>query len=479
MNPRPIHWHEGMFLRPHHFQAAQRLQFHLSGLVSKWDTHFNWGLRSIDIDQDALANYRLEIRSLKARLSDGTMISVPEGGLLSAVNLKPTFEQTQSVMVYLAVPVLRLGRANTANEPGAGAQGIRYLLEHAELEDESTGLDPQPLEFCRYNLRLLLGSQDQAGHEVLPLARIEKPARAEAVPQLDPSYIPPILGCDAWGAMQIGILRSLFHRIGKLTQMWSTQVLDQGITFDSTGAGDTMIFEQLRILNEAYATLGVLAFVPGIHPLAAFVELCQLVGRLAIFDEKARRTPELPQYDHDDLGGCFYRLLQLINDLVGKSGKSGYEERPFKGAGLRMQVPLEPKWLEPGWQVFVGVQSGLPAQECIGLLTKPGKMDMKIGSSQRVDDIFLHGLQGLRFAHAPTPPRALPAVGNLVYLQVDRQSQQQEWQEVRNSMTLAIRFNQNLILGDIQDKREVRIQAEGGKTTVMQFTLYVVSKDQA
>ena len=24
MTPRPVHWHEGMFLRPHHFQAADR-----------------------------------------------------------------------------------------------------------------------------------------------------------------------------------------------------------------------------------------------------------------------------------------------------------------------------------------------------------------------------------------------------------------------------------------------------------------------
>jgi type VI secretion system protein ImpJ len=72
----------------------------------------------------------------------------------------------------------------------------------------------------------------------------------------------------------------------------------------------------------------------------------------------------------------------------------------------------------------------------------------------------------------------LPALGNLIYFQVDRQSQQQEWQEVHKSLTLAIRMNQNLMVGDIQGKREVRIRAEGGKAAELQLTLYVVPKEK-
>jgi len=473
MLPRPIHWHEGMFLRPHHFQAAQRLSFHVNGLASKWDLHFNWGVRALEIDTDALANYRLEIRRLKARLPDGTMISIPEDGILPTVNLKPVFEKNQAVTVFLAVPVLRMGHANASNN---GGEGARYTLEEAAVEDENTGQDPQPIAFRNFNLRLLLSTQDQAGYEALPLARINKSARAEATPEVDKAYIPPLLACDAWKPMQVEILQALYHRIGKVMEQTALQVVNQGINFGG-GAGDTFIFEQLRILNEAYALLGVVAFVPGTHPLPAFTELCRLIGQLAIFDEKNRRTPELPQYDHDDLGGCFYRLLALFNDLLNRGVKTGYEERPFKGAGLRMQVTLEPKWLEPNWQMFIGVQSTLPAQECVTLLTTAGKMDMKCGSSQRVDEIFTYGMQGLRLAHSPTPPRSLPSLEKLIYFQVDRQSQQQEWQEVRNSMTLAIRFNSNLIVGGLEDKRDVRIQTEGAKSTIMSFILYVVPKE--
>jgi type VI secretion system protein ImpJ len=474
---QPVHWHEGMFLRPHHFQAAQRLSFQLSSLASKWDLHFNWGLRTIQINLDALANFRLEVPTLKARLGDGTLVCIPEDGILPVLNLKDAFDREQTVTVYLAVPVLRLGHANVVT--GNNSEGGRFLVQSLDIEDENTGLDPQPMQIRRLNLKLLLSTQEHVGYTVLPIARLEKSSRADAVPQLDPTYIPPILACDAWRGLQVDILQTLYHRFGKVLQVRATQIVNQGITFGAGGQGDALLFEQLRLLNEAYALLSVLAFVPGIHPLPAFMELCRLVGQLAIFDEATRRTPELPQYDHDDLGGCFYRLLLYINDLIGKGGGvSAYEERPFIGAGRRMQVTMEPKWLEPAWQMFVGVQSMLPADECVKLFTTPGKMDMKIGSSQRVDEIFQLGLQGLRFAHASSPPRVLPALATLIYFQVDRQAQQQEWQDVHRSLTLAIRLNENLLIGDIQGQREVRVRTEGGKTTAMQFTLYVVPKDK-
>ena len=78
-----------------------------------------------------------------------------------------------------------------------------------------------------------------------------------------------------------------------------------------------------------------------------------------------------------------------------------YRERPFVGAGLRMQVALEPVWLESIWQMYIGVQSPLTAEECIRLVTKAGQLDMKIGSSDRVDEIFRLGQAGLQIRAQP------------------------------------------------------------------------------
>lgn len=471
MTVRAVHWHEGMFLRPHHFQTAQRYWQYLSNRGEKWDVHYNWGLRAVDLDLDALSNYRLVVRSVQARMRDGALVSIPEDGALPALDLKPAFEQgANSVTVFLGVPVANLGKANVAEN--GKTDGVRFLLDSQQLEDENTGVNPQQIQVRLLNLKLLLSTQDQAGYEVLPIARVEKSPKAEATPQLDETYIPPVLACESWQPLYAGIIQTIYDRIGKKIELLAQQVVSRGITFDSQAQGDPLIFQQLRVLNEAYALLGVMAFAQGVHPLPMYQELCRLVGQLAIFGA-TRRTPDLPRYDHDDLGTCFYRIKQYIDMLLSIFVEPEYKERPFVGAGLRMQVSLEPAWLESVWQMFVGVQSPLSVEENIRLLTRAGQLDMKIGSSDRVDEIFRLGQAGLRFAHSPRPPRALPQTPGLVYYQINRESQLEEWQNVQRSLTLALRLNENLIVGNIQGQRVLTIKNRG-QTATMQFTLYLV-----
>lgn len=464
-----VHWHEGMFLRPQHFQADQRRLVNLLSRSSKWDTHYNWGLRALDLDLDALANDRLVVRSLKARLRDGTLIDVPEDGAVSVVHLKSAFGRDNALTVYLAVPVLQLSRANISV---GNANGARFAVDTLDLEDENTGVNPQPVQVRRLNVKLLLSNQDLSGYEVLPLARIKRADRAEAVPQLDTSYIPPLLSCDAWPPLAAGILEQVYDRVGKKLDLLANQVVSRGVSLDSASQGDRLLLEQLRAMNEAYPPLGVEIFAQGMHPLELYIELARLVGRLSPFSAQ-RRPPELPAYDHDDLATCFWRVKQAIDGLLDIVVEPEYEERPFIGAGLRLQVALEPAWLEAGWQMFVGVCGNLPPEQLVRLLTSG--LDMKIGSSERVDEIFRLGEAGLRFTYDHHPPRALPSQPGLVYCQVDRQSQSDEWDRVQRSLSLAVRLNENLIVSNIQGQRTLTIRA-AGTTTTLQVTLYVTPK---
>lgn len=470
MTVQAVHWHEGMFLRPQHFQATQRYLLHVTGRVAKWNVHYNWGLRNIELDNDALANYRLVIRSLEACMRDGMVVSVPDDGILPVLDLKNAFGRENAVTVYLATPLLQHARSNVSSN--GEANGSRFVVDTREMEDENTGLNPQPIQFRQLNLKLLLSNQDHSGYEVLPIMRIKRADRAEAVPQVDESYIPPLLSCSGWKPLEVGILQRIHDRIGKKLELLSSQIVSRNMTFDSQGQGDRLLFEQLRTMNQAYAPLGVQVFAQGVHPLTMYVDLCHLVGELAIFGAE-RRPPELPKYDHDDLGTCFWRVKQYIDQLLDIVIEPEYKERAFMGAGLRMQVALEPSWLEPGCQLFVGVQGSLPPEQCVRLLNSG--LDMKIGSSDRVDEIFRLGEAGLRFNYTSHPPRALPVQPGLIYFEVDRQSQSEEWDKAERSLTLAVRLNENLIVSNIQGQRTLTIKV-GGQTTTLQFTLYVVPR---
>src|SRR5262249_34480367 len=185
------------------------------------------------------------------------------------------------------------------------------------------------------------------------------------------------LACDAWRALGTGIVQAAYDRLRKKIETVATQVVSRGITFDSHAQGDALTFAQLRVLNQGFAVLEILGFAQGVHPLVAFTELCRLAGQLAIFGE-TRRPPDLPRYDHDDLAGCFARVKENIDNLLDVLVEPEYKERPFVGAGLRMQVSLEPAWLESGWDMYIGVQCPLSADECLRLL-RPGQLDMKVG----------------------------------------------------------------------------------------------------
>ena len=469
MATREVHWHEGMFLRPHHFQASNRHLEAQSHRSDRWDHYYNWGLSLLDLDLEALANHRFVVRSLEARWHDGTAIAVPEDGVLPVLELKPVFEQTTSTTIYLGVPVLRVSRPNVSAE---GSRDVRYRLETQPFEDENEGSSTEQIQVRALNARLLLASEDHTGFEVLPIAKVVKSATEEGTLELDETYIPPLLACDSWKSLVVNVLQAVYDRIGTKIELLAHQVVTRGIGFGSNLQADALIFGQLQKLNEAYALLGVQLFLPGLHPLTAYLELCRLVGHLAIFGQ-ARRSPSLPRYDHDDLGGCFFAVKRQIDALLDRLVEPEYKERPFVGAGMRMQVALEPAWLEPVWQMYIGVRSPLETEECIRLLTRSGKLDMKIGSSDQVDTIFRLGQAGLRFTHAPRPPRALPAQAGLIYFQINRDAQEAEWQNVQKSLTLAIRLNENLIAGTIQGKHILRIKA-GKEATTLQFTLYVV-----
>jgi type VI secretion system protein ImpJ len=467
-----------MFLWPQQLQAAERFYLQQAHRQHHWDVHYNWGLRRFDWDPGALANRRFVVKSLEARLRDGTPVCLPEDGVLDALDLASAFDKDDLVTVYLALPVLQVGQANvmdrnpSADAASTGTQTLdrRYRLETQELEDENTGSDAQPIPVRFLNVKLLTSSQDLSGYEILPLARIQRPAKADAVPQLDDTFIPPVLACDAWKPLHADLLQTIYDRLGHKMDLLGRQVSSRSISFDTNNPGDNLLLGQLHALNRIYGVLHSIIFAEGIHPLEAYVELCRSAGQLAIFSD-TRRAPTLPRYDHDDLGGCFYRVKQYIDSI--EITEPSYEERPFIGKGLRIEVMLEPKWLEPVWDIFVGVKSELTAEETVRLLARRGPLDMKIGSTARVDEIYDRGAQGLEFTPTPRPPRALPTAPGLVYFQVNRDSQQAEWADVQKTLALALRLNQFRVVGNIDGQRQIPVRA-GGDTKTLEFTLFLV-----
>ena len=202
----------------------------------------------------------------------------------------------------------------------------------------------------------------------------------------------------------MGILQDIYDRIGRKIERLAGQAVSRGITLDtldSLSQKGNLSFAQLRVFNEALAYLSNLAFVEGIHPLPAYMELCRMVGQLSIFDA-TRRPPDLPRYNHDDLGGCFHQIRRYLVELINIAPEPDYEERDFTGHGLRMEVAIDPAWLDGSIPMYVGVVSPLEPEQCAEELERLGT---KIGSADRVEMIYRRRDVGLQFTLVPAAPR--------------------------------------------------------------------------
>jgi type VI secretion system protein ImpJ len=469
MSNNHVHWGEGLFLRPHHFQMVER---HLQGLVylsESWNVGYAYGLRRIEIDHDSLTNWRLSLSACDIRLQDGSHIRVPEDASLAPILIpKDAFSNTeQRALVHLVLPRMQMGLRNVT----AGDESTcRYVVDVVEAEDENSPGNPQRIEIRRPQVRLMIGKkEDVTGYDALPILRLRLGSAADSFPEIDPDYIPPILACDAWPLLK-QLITGIYDYLGGASEREAQQMLDHGVSFESGGRSDLELILKLQSINASLGALQQIAFSRGVHPFIAYAELCRIVGMGAIFHHD-RKMPELPLYDHDDLGTCF-RAIRA--HLIPEVRPASYIKRPFIGDGLQMRVRLERDWLDSSWMFYIGVHSSLSFSEVQALLDRrsPAYIDFKMGASEEVDIRYRDAREGVSFTPEPDPPKIFPHA-NWAYFRVDRTSQ--PWTKVEETLNLAIRFNERLVVGKIDREEKLVLQhPTTGKTIGVSFAIFAM-----
>jgi type VI secretion system protein ImpJ len=457
MAKRPVHWYEGMFLKPHHFQAAERFFRERVRESDDWLHPHNWGLRSVSLDADAVANFNVVLRSCQARFKDGTTVSVPDEVTVDPVELHEALADASETTVFLAIPTLQTGRANVQAAPAAG--GPRYFVDAVDVPDENTGDDKERLEFRNVQARLLLSHLDSTGYEVLPLARVVRSADESAPPRIDRLYVPPVLGLDVWAPLYEEV-RALHEQINAWISQESDLLVGRKISFDNQVVGEADRILRLAFLNTAYSSLQAVLPTRGLHPLAMYQELCRLLGQISIFGDR-RRPVDLPGYDHENIGPIYAKVIREIRRLLGEPGKIAFEKRYFQLEGKSFRVTLEPEWILDTAKLYIGVETvELTDPECDELMRMT---DWKLGSGEQVEEIFRAAAKGLEMRPLNRIPAALPA--GVVYFELVREPNY--WRDVVRTRSLGLRFKSErckflsqrmLALTNPQTKRTMNLQ---------------------
>lgn len=470
MDENSVDWYEGMFLRPQHFQSQERFRLRQLRLNLENLAPFSWGFSRLEIETGALATGRLSVTSLLARFPLGTVVETPEVTALKPLAIRPLIGSSGEVDIYLALP-----EVSSVSEPGNPG---RYDLREMMVPDEHDGA-LAPVRVRRLQPVLLPAEQLTDGFESIPLARLRRSSESAEGVELVPNFIPPLLRCQASPVLRHRVIESLSdtirRKLSAITPGYDTESASGVRRFFS----DPVIVTRLSLLNQAYATLSVLSGTMQLHPLVAYRDLCDLVGRLAILGVGSnRQVGDLPVYDHENLGPMFIALKRRIETLVEVLEDPGYKERAFVGVASRMQVRLDAEWLEPDWQLLIGIRSNLKPAEAVKLFSANGPMDFKISSSERVDKLYRMGERGLHFKYSAEVPGVLSKIPDTVFLTMGRDEAPGEWSYVKRNQNLALRFNEGLLTGSIHEQTRLQLRFDGNPVE-MELTLYAIAPDES
>jgi type VI secretion system protein ImpJ len=490
MRHLPVHWHEGLFLRAHHFQAAEQAALDLRNTSECWDHPYRHGLFCLEYSPEALANGYFEILRICARLPDGTIVDLghdatPDRRPLSTAttannshpskSLQSAFDETSVVRVYIGVPRRRSGGANVDVRNGHPVT-TRFVRRDVLLQDDSEGGNEQEVSLRELNVQVLLSTDDLSGFDLLPIAQIRRSSAEGAVPEIDPDYIPPLLSLDAWPSLSRGVIRAIYDTLGHKADHLSRELSSRGVDLDGQTPGDLERILMLGNLNEAQAVLGALAFSRGQHPFGVFVELCRIAGRMGLLSP-TRRTGELPAYNHDDLATVFRRLQQQIHSSLTQIRDFEYRRHEFVGAGLGLQLTFDSSLKQSNWWWFVGIHCTELSSSELQELLSPGLLDWKLGSARQVNVLFAHRAAGLEMRPLNRTVRALPPRADWSYYEIPR-GDSPAWSDVLETQTIAIRFKDSLIanLNDLDGSREIVVRHRGRPVT-LRFALFAVEQE--
>lgn len=413
MNTAPkVLWGEGLFLRPQHFQRQDA--YHESRLhqIATAVHPYAWGVRALEVDREALANSSLRFNELSAIFPDGEAYNAPQFDVLPpAISLADIALTQQSITFYLAVPTLNSYGGN-ASDPGSSNVATRYHQRGVETPDLFTQSATAEVMFLGKQARLVSQFEALDSFVSFPVVRLLREATGGF--KLDPSFMPPCVSIKSNPVLFLHLRRLMDSLQAKVGSLYGhhREPSKNVIEFRS---GDIASFWLLHTASAAFASLTHLFHHPVLHPERYFEQLLSLAGQLMTFS-KTHTLVDLPVYKHTDPSPAFAHLHAMIKDLLDTVISSRYfsillsETKPSYHSGR-----LDSGKIDERTTFFLAVSADMPALELVEIVPQR----FKIGAPDDVDKFVLAAMPGVRLAHSPQVPAALPVKPETYYFSVE------------------------------------------------------------
>jgi type VI secretion system protein ImpJ len=430
---KKVVWSEGMFLRPQQFQQQERyFEFVSHARALAAESHF-WGFLELDIDGDALSVGKVDLKSAKGILPDGTPFNFPS----QSPGPQPIDfpEGLREQRVFLALPMRRFGTEEVTFEDTPDSLA-RYRVTETELRDiNSIAGEPALTQLGEPRLRLIAEHDLTDGWVAIGAVRVIE-RRSDHQLVIDKQYIPPTLAIGSVPTLSdfLTELHGLLHQRGEALAARLSQPGRGGVA----EVGDFLMLELVNRYEPLLAHYGALR---GLHPERLFAELLTLAGDLTTFSRAERRPSVYPPYKHDDLASCFHPLMadlrhSLSMVLEQNAIQIELQERNY---GVRVAIIRDIELIRTA-SFVLAVHADLPAE----MLRNRFPTQVKIGPVERIRDLVNLHLPGVTLRALPVAPRQIPYNAGYNYFELD--TSHELWKQLERSGGLAMH-----LAGDFPD----------------------------
>jgi type VI secretion system protein ImpJ len=426
-----ILWGEGLFLRPQHFQRQDQYHEHRLNESIRAVHPYAWGVNQLQLDRDALSNNALRVLELSLRFQDGELYHAPGADdLPDTVDLSELLQSQQSFTYYAALPAFKPFGANFG-PAGPSQNATRYTQSNQDTPDLYTQAAQAQLAFLKKTVRLVSEFEPRDSYIHFPLLRLRRVATGGF--ELDPTFVPPSLSIRGAPILFLQLRRLIDSLQAKVSALYGhhREPSKNVIEFRS---GDMSSFWLLHTASAACATLTHYFHHPALHPERLYEQLLGVAGGLMTFS-KSWTLADLPPYQHADPGPCFAKLHNIIRDLLDTVISSKYfaialtQVRPSYYIGT-----LDSGKIDEKTTFYVAVSADMSAAELVDAVP----LRFKIGAPDDVEKFVLSAMPGVRLAHAPQVPAAVPVRPDTVYFTIEAKGQMYERMLQAQSMSIYV-----------------------------------------
>jgi type VI secretion system protein ImpJ len=439
---KPLFWHQGLFLQPHHFQLKDRYDQSMLTPLHRFITPYFWGVIEMNIQEAALGNHSFNLFKGKFVFPDMAYVVLHSNAVIQARSFEEAWEEGgKDFKVYLGLKKWNdAGENVTVLSDLGNLTGIttRFVTttDAEEVQDLHQSGPTAQVKKMYYALQIFWETEkDLLGdYELIPLARLERDGDEIKCAK---EFIPPCINISGSEPLY-ELVREIRDQIFSRGRQLEAYKREMGIHSAQFGARDMVYLLALRSLNRYVPLLMHLIETKRIHPWSVYAVLRQLVGELSSFSERISVTGELEDgtqllagYDHQKLWKCFSDARKLITQLL-KIAEVPDHTIQLMYDGTYFVTDLEPKIFEGRKRFFLVFETETDHQEIL----QDTESIAKLGSREALPILIARALPGIKFEYLPIPPQELPRKAHAIYFQIDHRSDL--WTQVQRENNLAL-----------------------------------------